>query len=56
MQRDRLSARGLDISPYALSHLAVRVADRDLYVHQRTLLERHASTNRENVWNRVRSP
>jgi hypothetical protein len=27
MQRDRLSARGIDISPYALSHLAVRVAD-----------------------------
>src|SRR6187401_1185343 len=51
MQRDRLSARGLDISPYALSHLAVRVADWDLYVHQRTLLELHARTNRENVWN-----
>ena len=51
MQRDRLSARGIDISPYALSHLAVRVADWDLYVHQRTLLERHARANRESVWN-----
>ena len=51
MQRDRLSARGIDISPYALSHIAVRVADRDLYVHQRTLLERHARANRESVWN-----
>jgi len=51
MQRDRLSARGIDISSYALSHLAVRVADWDLYVHQRTLLERHARTNREKVWN-----
>lgn len=51
MQRDRLAARGIDISPYALSHLCVRVADWDLYVHQRTLLERHARTNRENVWN-----
>src|SRR6266545_4415699 len=51
MQRDRLSIRGIDISPYALSHLAVRVADWDLYVHQRTLLERHARANRENVWN-----
>jgi predicted metalloenzyme YecM len=51
MQRDRLYARGIDISPYALSHLAVRVADWDLYVHQRTLLERHATANRENVWN-----
>ena len=51
MQRDRLLSRGIDISPYALSHLAVRVADWDLYVHQRTLLERHAKANRENVWN-----
>ena len=51
MQRDRLLTRGIDISPYPLSHLAVRVDDWDLYVHQRTLLERHARTNRENVWN-----
>ncbi len=51
MQRDRLSARGIDISPYALSHIAVRVADWDLYVHQRTLLERHARANTENLWN-----
>jgi predicted metalloenzyme YecM len=51
MQRDRLIARGIDIAPYALSHLAVRVPDWDLYVHQRTLLERHANANLENVWN-----
>jgi predicted metalloenzyme YecM len=51
MQRDRLRTRGIDIAPYPLSHLAVRVADWDLYVHQRTLLERHARANRENVWN-----
>ena len=51
MQRDRLSARGIDIAPYPLSHLAVRVADWDLYVHQRTLLERHARANSETVWN-----
>ena len=50
-QRDRLIARGIDIAPYALSHLAVRVADWDLYVHQRTLLERHATANLEDVWN-----
>src|SRR5947208_12580036 len=37
--------------PTPLSHLAVRVADWDLYVHQRTLLERHARANIENVWN-----
>src|SRR4029450_13367290 len=51
MQRDRLVARGIDIAPYALSHVAVRVADWDLYVHQRTLLERHARANSENLWN-----
>jgi predicted metalloenzyme YecM len=51
VQRDRLLSRGIDISPYPLSHLAVRVADWDLYVRQRTLLERHARTNHENVWN-----
>jgi len=48
---DRLVARGIDIAPYPLSHLAVRVADWDLYVHQRTLLERHARANSEDVWN-----
>jgi predicted metalloenzyme YecM len=51
MQRDRLAARGIDIAPYELSHLAVRVPDWDLYVHQRTLLERHATANSENYWN-----
>src|SRR4051812_10568739 len=51
LQRDRLLVRGIDISSYALSHLAVRVADWDLYVHQRTLLERHAKANSENLWN-----
>jgi predicted metalloenzyme YecM len=51
MQRDRLVERGIDIAPYPLSHLAVRVADWDLYVHQRTLLERHARANLEDVWN-----
>lgn len=51
MQRDRLLADGIDISGYSLSHLAVRVAEWDLYVHQRTLLERHARANSENLWN-----
>src|SRR5205823_14262171 len=40
MQRDRLVARGIGIAPYPLSHLAVPVADRDLYVHQPTLFSR----------------
>jgi predicted metalloenzyme YecM len=50
-QRDRLLARGIDIRPYALSHLAVRVPEWDQYVHVRTLLERHANASAENVWN-----
>lgn len=51
LQRDRLAARDIDIAPYTLSHLAHRVADWDGYVHLRTLLERHATANLENVWN-----
>jgi predicted metalloenzyme YecM len=50
-QRDRLLARGIDIAPYELSHLAFRVPEWDQYVHVRTLLERHAIANRENMWN-----
>ncbi len=50
-QRDRLLSRGIDIAPYELSHLAVRVPEWDQYVHLRTLLERHAAANHENVWN-----
>ena len=50
-QHARLLARGIDIRPYPLSHLAVRVAEWDQYVHVRSLLERHAVANRENVWN-----
>ena len=51
LQRDRLAARGIDITPYPLSHLAFRVPEWDHYVHVRTLLERHATSNRENFWN-----
>lgn len=51
LQRDRLAARDIDIAPYELSHLAVRVPEWDQYVHLRTLLERHAVANVENVWN-----
>lgn len=50
-QRDRLLTRGIDIAPYELGHLAVRVPEWDQYVHVRTLLERHAIANMENVWN-----
>jgi predicted metalloenzyme YecM len=51
LQHARLLARGIDIRPYPLSHMAVRVAEWDEYVHVRTLLERHATANLENVWN-----
>ncbi|HEX2626484.1 MAG TPA: VOC family protein, partial [Candidatus Limnocylindrales bacterium] len=51
LQRDRLLARGIDIAPYALSHLCFRVPEWDQYVHVRTMLERHARANREGVWN-----
>jgi predicted metalloenzyme YecM len=51
LQRDRLAARDIDIAPYELSHLAVRVPEWDRYVHLRTQLERHASANVESVWN-----
>jgi predicted metalloenzyme YecM len=50
-QRDRLATRGIDISPYALSHVAYRVAEWDEYVRVRGLIERHAIANRENFWN-----
>jgi len=50
-QGDRLLARGIDIRPYPLSHLAFRVPEWDQYVHLRTQLERHATANLESVWN-----
>jgi len=36
-QRDRLVARGIDITPYALSHLCYRVPEWDEYVRVRGL-------------------
>ncbi len=50
-QRDRLLVRGIDLAPYGFSHVAYRVPEWEQYVHVRTLLERHAIANRENVWN-----
>ena len=50
-QRDRLAARGIDIGPCELSHLAYRVAEWDEYVRVRGLIERHAVATSENVWN-----
>ena len=50
-QQSRLLTLGIDIRPHPLSHLAVRVPEWDQYTHLRTLLERHAIANRENLWN-----
>ena len=50
-QRDRLRSRGIDITPFTLSHICYRVAEWDEYVRVRGLLERHAVANRESVWN-----
>jgi predicted metalloenzyme YecM len=50
-QAERLLALGIDIRPYELSHLAVRIPEWDQYVHVRALLERHAVANLENFWN-----
>lgn len=50
-QRDRLLARGIDIAPYALSHIAYRVPEWDEYLKVRGQLEQYAVSNRENVWN-----
>ena len=50
-QCDRLVKRGIDVTPYPLSHLAFRVPEWDQYVHIRTRLERHAEASVENVWN-----
>ncbi len=51
LQRNRLAARGIDITACGLSHVAYRLPEWDQYVHVRGLLERHASANSENVWN-----
>jgi predicted metalloenzyme YecM len=50
-QRDRLVTRGIDVTPYELSHICYRVAEWDEYVRVRGLLERHAFANREGFWN-----
>jgi len=50
-QRDRLATIGIDITPYELSHLAYRTPEWDEYVRVRGLIERHAVSNCENVWN-----
>lgn len=51
VQSDRLLKREIDVTPYPISHLAVRAPEWEIYVKQRTLLERHARANSENLWN-----
>ncbi len=40
-QRDRLLDRGIDIGPYSLSHVAVRVPEWGRSVHLRNRLEQY---------------
>ena len=55
-QRDRLATRGIDITPYGLSHLAYRVPEWDQYVHVRGLIERHGSPIARMSGTAARSP
>lgn len=50
-QRDRVAARGIDVTPYEVSHICYRVPEWDEYIRVRGLLERHAVANREGFWN-----
>jgi predicted metalloenzyme YecM len=50
-QRDRVAARGIDVTPYAVSHICYRVPEWDEYIRVRGLLERDAVANREAFWN-----
>ena len=51
MQRRRLSARGIDISGCAISHLAYRTRTHRAYLAARDAIERHCDAAVENVWN-----
>ena len=46
-QRDRLLTRGIDITPYEVSHIAYRVPEWDQYLRVRTQPERQARANRK---------
>ena len=50
-QRRRLLDLGIAIDGYELSHLAYRTLTYPEYLVARDALERHATANRENVWN-----
>ena len=50
-QSEKCARIGIDISPYAVSHVAVRCRTWRDYVAQRGLLEKYSSSNLENVWN-----
>ena len=50
-QDRRCRSLGIDVSGYAISHVAVRCRTWDEYVATRDSLERVASANLENVWN-----
>jgi predicted metalloenzyme YecM len=51
LQRERLSNRQIDISGCEMSHLAYRTETYKEYLQTRDRIERHCSSNIENVWN-----
>lgn len=51
MQKARLMQLGIDISGYAISHLAYRTETYEEYLDLRDRIEQHCTSNIENVWN-----
>ncbi len=51
LQRERLSDVQIDISGCEISHLAYRTDSYEEYLRKREEIERHCTSNIENVWN-----
>jgi predicted metalloenzyme YecM len=51
LQLARLHVLQIDISGYEISHLAYRTKTYDEYLRKRDEIERHCTSNVENVWN-----
>ena len=51
LQRERLSDLHIDISGCDMSHLAYRTETYEEYLQTRDRIERHCTSNIENVWN-----
>jgi predicted metalloenzyme YecM len=51
LQRARLNDLHIDISGYEMSHLAYRTKTYEDYLRTRDKIERHCTSNIENIWN-----